>query len=493
MANPLKDTRDDKHILLSGPGDPEPEPPQIDGYEILEFLGAGGMGIVWRAKQLGTNRQVALKVLNQSFLRSKGRAKIRFEREVTIAARLEHQNIARVYESGIHKNHYFYVMELIQGESLNQYVQHQKLSAREILQLMHKVCLAVQHAHQNGIIHRDLKHSNIMVTPGGQPLVLDFGLALDLFADDSDRKVSLDGDVMGTPEFMSPEQAAGDIDLVDTRSDVYSLGVIMYELLINKLPYDLSGQHYKDLKMIQEQEPTRPSSIFPRFDKDLEAILLKTLSKTPHKRYRSAGELADDIERWLTGLPVKARSIDRWYVIGKFIRRNRVAVTVGGLLIVIILSTGFIGIYSYTQAPIRQRELENRLEIQKEEMNSKLDSLNKATFWLFLEHLQLGNIVRARQSVAYLFSHERSASIFLLDSSPTDEKIKRISTELGSEYGTFWLFVIGESYLKDSERKQAVIYYKQSIENSRGLDGPSNEWAAKMAESRLKELENQKK
>ncbi|MHC4439716.1 MAG: serine/threonine protein kinase, partial [Planctomycetota bacterium] len=174
MANPLKDTRDNKRILLSGPGDPEPEPPQLDGYEILEFLGAGGMGIVWCAKQLGTNRQVALKVLNQSFLKSKGKAKIRFEREVTIAARLEHPSIARVYESGIHKNHYFYVMELIHGEALNQYVQHQKLPTRKILQLMHKVCQAVQYAHQNGIIHRDLKHSNIMVTPDGQPKVVDF-------------------------------------------------------------------------------------------------------------------------------------------------------------------------------------------------------------------------------------------------------------------------------------------------------------------------------
>lgn len=491
MANPLKDTRDDKHILLSGPGDPEPEPPQIDGYEILQFLGAGGMGIVWRAKQLGTNRQVALKVLNQSFLRSKGRAKIRFEREVTIAARLEHTNIARVYESGIHKNHYFYVMELIQGEPLNQYVQHQKLSMREILQLMYNVCLAVQHAHQNGIIHRDLKHSNIMVTPGGQPLVLDFGLARDLFADDSDRKVSLDGDVMGTPEFMSPEQAAGDIDLVDTRSDVYSLGVIMYELLINKLPYDLPGQHYKDLKMIQEQEPTRPSSIFPRFDKDLEAILLKTLSKTPHKRYRSAGELADDIEHWLAGLPVNARSIDTWYLAKKFIRRNRLAVSIGGLLIIIILSTGFIGIYSYTQAPAKHKELEHRLEVQKKEINNKLDSLNQATFWLFLEHWQFGNIVRARQAIPYLSSHEKYASIFLLDPGPTNEKIKRMSTELESEYETFWLFVIGESYLKESAKSQAIAYYKRCKENSQDLSESTNEWAVRMAESRLRELNEQ--
>jgi len=297
---------------------------------------------------------------------------------------------------------------------------------------------------------------------------------------------------MGTPEFMSPEQAVGDIDAVDTRSDVYSLGVILYDLLINRLPYDMTGLHYKDLKIIQEQEPARPSSIIPRFEKDLEAILLKTLAKIPYERYRSAGELADDIEHWLAGLPVSARSIDTWYLVKKFIRRNRLAVSVGGLLIVIILSTGFIGIYSYTQAPARHRELERRLEIQKKEMNNKLDSLNQATFWLFLEHWQLGNIVRARQAVAYLSSHEKSASIFLLDSSPTDEKIERMSYELEGEHRTFWLFIIGESYLKEGKESQAVAYYKRCIENSGGVDKPSNVWAIRMAESRLREMETPK-
>jgi len=492
MANPLEEKRERKRILLSGPGEPEPEPPEIDGYEIIEPLGAGGMGIVWRAKQLGTHREVALKVLNQGILRSGGRARIRFEREVTIAARLEHPNIARVYESGIHKNHYFYVMELIHGEALNQYVQHHKLSTQKILLLMHKVCQAVQYAHQNGIIHRDLKHSNIMVTPDGQPKVLDFGLARDLLADDRDRKVSLDGDVMGTPEFMSPEQAAGDIDAVDTRSDVYSLGVVLYDLLIKRLPYDMTGLHYKDLTIIQEQEPARPSSIVPRFEKDLEAILLKTLAKMPYERYRSAGELADDIEHWLAGRPVSARSIDTWYLAKKFIRRNRVAVSVAGLLTVIILSTGFIGIYSYTQAPAELRDLEQRLKIMEKEMNNRLDSLNQATFRLFLEHFQLGNIVRARQAVAYLSSREKSASIFLLDPKPTVEKIEKLSYELESEHMTFWLFIIGESYLKEGNESQAFAYYKRCIENSRGVDEPSNVWAVKMAESRLRELETRK-
>ena len=493
MANPLEEKYERKRILLSGPGEPDPEPPDIDGYEIIEPLGAGGMGIVWRAKQLGTHREVALKVLSQGILRSRGKARIRFEREVTIAARLEHPNIARVYESGIHKNNYFYVMELINGEALNQYAQHHKLSTQEILQLMHKVCQAVQYAHQNGIIHRDLKHSNIMVTPDGQPKVLDFGLARDLLADDRDRKVSLDGDVMGTPEFMSPEQAAGDIDAVDTRSDVYSLGVILYDLLIKRLPYDMTGLHYKDLTIIQEQEPARPSSIVPRFEKDLEAISLKTLAKMPHERYRSAGELADDIERWLAGRPVSARSVDTWYLAKKFIRRNRVAVAVVSLLVVIILSTGFIGIYSYTQAPAKHKELERRLEIQKEEINKKLDSLNQATFWLFLEHFQLGNIDRAQWAAkAYLSSYEKSASVFLLDSRPTAEKIEKLSDELEKEHITFWSFIIGESYLKEGSKSQAVAYYKQCIENSQSVDETTDGWAVRMAESRLRELETQK-
>jgi serine/threonine protein kinase len=383
-------------------------------------------------------------------------------------------------------------MELIHGEALNQYVQHHKLSIQKILQLMHKVCQAVQYAHQNGIIHRDLKHSNIMVTPDGQPKVLDFGLARDLLADDRDRKVSLDGDVMGTPEFMSPEQAAGDIDTVDTRSDVYSLGVILYDLLIKRLPYDMTGLHYKDLTIIQEQEPARPSSIVPRFEKDLEAILLKTLAKMPYERYRSAGELADDIERWLAGRPVSARSVDTWYLAKKFVRRNRVAVAVVSLLAVIILSTGFIGIYSYTQAPAKHKDLERRLEIQKKEINNKLDSLNQATFWLFLEHFQLGNTVRARQAVAYLSSHEKLASVFLLDSRPTAEKIEKLFDELEKEHGIFWSFIIGESYLKEGNESQAVAYYKRCIENSRRDDETTDGWTVRMAESRLRKFKTQK-
>jgi serine/threonine protein kinase len=263
--------------------------PEIEGYKVIDKLGEGGMGIVLRAVQLSTQREVALKVMGSGIFSSK-KAQSRFEREVELAARLEHTNIARVYDSGLHRGLYYYAMELIKGQHLDKYVMQQELGHRQILELMQKVCQAVKHAHQRGVIHRDLKPSNILVTEDGQPHVLDFGLAKALLVEEGDkgRTVSVDGESFGTPPFMSPEQAAGHINAIDTRTDVYSLGVILFCLLTNELPYDVSGPYYEVLRNIQEYEPIRPSRIVPGFDTDIEAIVLQTLAKKPCDRYQSS-------------------------------------------------------------------------------------------------------------------------------------------------------------------------------------------------------------
>ena len=305
------------------------EPPEVEGYEILGPLGAGGMGTVWRAVQKSTRREVALKVLGRGAFASE-RARRRFEREVELAARLEHPHIARVYDSGIYHGLYFYAMELVDGQPLDEYVKNSTLGRTETLRLMETVCRAVQHAHQCGVLHRDLKPSNMLVTSDGKPHVLDFGLAKALIEDD-DLAISEGGEVLGTPAYMSPEQVAGRSGQVDTRSDVYSLGVILYQILTGRLPHDMSGARHEVLRRIAEDEVRRPREVAPDLDRELEAILLKALAHDPDQRYASAGALADDIGRYLGGEPLTARPPTTLYFLRKRLLKHRAAIGMAAL------------------------------------------------------------------------------------------------------------------------------------------------------------------
>ena len=316
------------------------ESPQIEGYDILAKLGEAGQGQVWRALQLSTGREVALKVPRIGSIIS-DRIRMRFEREVELAARLKHPRIARLLDSGIHQGQYYYVMDLIEGTNLNQYVQNKNLSQTAILKLMVEICQAVQHAHQKGIIHRDLKPSNIIVTADEVPYLVDFGLAKEILHEDQAPDVSLDGETLGTPAYMSPEQAAGHVEQVDTRTDVYSLGVILFHLLTGQLPHDLSGSRYDVLKRIAEGEKKRPRRINSRLDKDLEVLLLKTLDREPDRRYASAGGLAQDIENYLTGAPLIAGPPTTRYRLKKFIRRHT-SLVAAVMSVLIVLIAGII-------------------------------------------------------------------------------------------------------------------------------------------------------
>jgi serine/threonine protein kinase/WD40 repeat protein len=324
--------------------------PRLDGYRIEDRLGEGGMGVVWAGVQLSTKRKVAIKLLSGASFGS-ARAQARFAREVELAASLQHPNIARVYSSGLDQGVWYYAMELVDGVSLSDFVRANKLGTEASLRLMQQVCLGMQHAHQRGVIHRDLKPSNILVSKDGQPHILDFGLAKDM-AQDAESAMTMQGDVFGTPAFMSPEQASGNASHVDTRSDVYSLGVILYTLLTGKTPHDLSGTQVTVIRRIAEQEVTRPRLAMPAMNAELEAVLLKSLARNPEERYASAADLAEDIGHYLNSEPVSARPATTMYLLSKWLRKRRVPVAMAASVALLLLS---MAVFGYVRVSLAER------------------------------------------------------------------------------------------------------------------------------------------
>jgi len=315
------------------------QPPSIAGFEIQGLLGEGGMGTVWRARQLSTGRDVALKAMRPLAFASM-RAKVRFDREVQLTARLEHPNVARVYDSGFSGGVYYYALELVDGLPLDDFVRARALECRQVLELMLPVCRAVAHAHQKGVIHRDLKPSNILVDHAGSPRVVDFGLAKAFDEAGAEPTETTEGQLAGTPAFMSPEHAGGRSDRLDTRTDVYALGATLYFLLTNQHPHDQSGPRYEVLPRIAREEIRPPRQLKPELDRELEALLLKALAQEPDRRYGSVGELARDIQRYLAGEPLEAAPPSATYVLRKFARKYRVPLTVAaGFVLVLVAAT----------------------------------------------------------------------------------------------------------------------------------------------------------
>ena len=279
-----------------------PLPATFGDYELLEEIGRGGMGVVYRAVQKSLGRTVAIKMLLRRDLASPADLS-RFRSEAEAAARLDHPGIVSIFEVGEFDGHPFYSMQLVEGTTLAKRLLQGPLPAREAAALLAKVADAVQVAHTRSVLHRDLKPSNILIDAGGEPHVSDFGLAKRLEADES---VTHTGAILGTPCYMSPEQAAGSRGDVGPTSDVWSLGAILYQMLTGRPPFQASSP-MDTLLAVLESDPPVPRSIDRQVDRDLEMIALKSLQKPQELRYSSAAELAADLRAFLAGEPVAAR------------------------------------------------------------------------------------------------------------------------------------------------------------------------------------------
>lgn len=317
------------------------EPGQVvGGFTIERLIGAGGMGIVYAAKQHEPERRVALKVMRPGL--ASQAALRRFSREGAALARLTHAGIAAVYAAGVGRSpsgvvHPYLALELVEGRALDEHVRGAGGRPAERVELFLQIADAVSHAHQRGVVHRDLKPANILVTANGAARVLDFGIAR-LLGDDEGLRDTRAGQLAGTLAYMSPEQLDAGRGGVDVRSDVYSLGVILYEMLSGVLPIDLSGEPLdRAMALVRERRPALLGDLDRRLRGDVEVIVAKALEKEPARRYDSAAALAEDLRRWLRHEPIAARPAGRVYRAGKFVRRHRVLVVAAAA---IVLSMG---------------------------------------------------------------------------------------------------------------------------------------------------------
>lgn len=319
-------------------------PESIGRYRIRRLIAEGGMGAVYEAEQEQPHRTVALKVIKSGFVSHE--LLRRFEQEAQALGRLHHPGIAQIYEAGNAESEHgpqpYFAMEFIEGPRLLDYANQHKLKTRERLELMASVCDAVEHAHQRGLIHRDLKPANILVDAHGQPKILDFGVARVVESDAEATRQTDVGQIVGTLPYMSPEQVSGDPDEIDTRTDVYALGVVLFEMLSGRLPYDVDRKQLPQaVQVIREQDPTPLSSLSRNYRGDIETIVAKSLEKEKQRRYGSAAEMASDIRCYLGDQPITARPPSTAYQLKKFARRHRALVT-GVVAVIVVLLAGVI-------------------------------------------------------------------------------------------------------------------------------------------------------
>jgi len=306
-------------------------------YELLEEIGRGGQGVVFRARQKSLNRTVALKIIALGQWATEGHLK-RFRREAEAAASLDHSGIVPIYEVGERDGSCYFSMKLIEGGQLDDVSKREPISIRRAVELIAKVARTVHYAHEHSILHRDIKPGNILLDQKGEPHLTDFGLARLV---ETESTVTRTLEVLGTPSYMAPEQAVGNNAAVGTQSDVYGLGAVLYQLLTGHPPF-AGGTTYETIKLLLDTEPRQPCLLNPKIDRDLSTICLKCLEKDPKRRYSSALALAEDLERWLKHEPILARHAGILIRSKKWVRRNPTSALSVASLLALAIAAGWI-------------------------------------------------------------------------------------------------------------------------------------------------------
>ncbi len=349
-------------------------PSEIGRYKILGIIASGGMGVVYEAMQEAPRRRVALKIIKAGA--GSDMALRRFQFEAQTLAKLSHPNIAQIFEAGTWESENgespFFAMEYIPGAmAFVEYAQKRDLSIKDRLELFQKICEAVHHGHQKGVIHRDLKPDNILVDNQGEPKIIDFGVAR---ATDADLAVTTMqttmGQLIGTLQYMSPEQCDADPDRIDTRSDVYALGVILFQLLSGKLPYDLRKQAiHEAVRVIKEQRPESLGTISTTLKGDIDTIALKAMEKDRERRYQSASELAGDIQHYLNNEPIIARPLSIGYQLRLFTKKYK-RTCAATILLAISVMLGLVGTtMGYVEANRQKVVAEKQTIVAEEQRN----------------------------------------------------------------------------------------------------------------------------
>jgi TolB-like protein/tRNA A-37 threonylcarbamoyl transferase component Bud32/Tfp pilus assembly protein PilF len=308
---------------------------ELGDYELLEEVGRGGQGVVFRARQKSLNRTVALKVISLGQWASKAHLK-RFRLEAEAAARLEHPGIVPIHEVGERDGSCYFSMKFVEGGQLDEVARREPIPIRQAAELIANVARTVHYAHEHGILHRDIKPGNILLDQKGEPHLTDFGLARLV---ESESSVTQTLDVLGTPSYMAPEQAVGSNSVVSSVTDVYGLGAVLYQLLTGQPPF-AGGTTYETIKLLLDTEPRQPRQLNPKIDRDLSTICLKCLEKDPKRRYSSALALAEDLERWLKHEPIAARHVGPLVRGRKWVRRNPSIAVMAAMLLALAVPLG---------------------------------------------------------------------------------------------------------------------------------------------------------